>query len=104
MPLPDSHRKALGKGPVTDILSCEAIMNRLEIHQYICRSIERQLSMKWPQDPALAEDDSYSLDIAALFQDLEGLFQVRLDLKRDLRGIATIGDLSRFIYEKTQPA
>ncbi|NWE69344.1 acyl carrier protein [Pseudomonas gingeri] len=79
-------------------------MNRLEIHQQICHSIEQQLSLKWPRDSSLAADDSYSLDIAALFQHLECQFNVRLDLNRDLRGISTIGDLSRFIYEKTQPS
>ncbi|WP_017903324.1 acyl carrier protein [Pseudomonas asplenii] len=79
-------------------------MNRSEIHQKICHSIEQQLSLKWLQDPSLAEERSYSLDIAALFQDLESQFHVQLDLKRDLRGINTIEDLSRFIYARTRAA
>ncbi|WP_248802225.1 acyl carrier protein [Pseudomonas sp. MWU13-2100] len=79
-------------------------MNRLEIHQQICHSIEEQLSLKWPQNPSQATDDTYSLDLVELFQHLECLFNVHLDLNRDLRGITTLGDLSRFIYEKTQPA
>ncbi|KPA88610.1 MULTISPECIES: hypothetical protein [Pseudomonas] len=79
-------------------------MNRLEIHQQICHSIERQLALKWLQDPSQAEENSYSLDIAALFHELESQFHVQLDLKRDLRGINTIEDLSRFIYAKTRAA
>ncbi|QXI30027.1 acyl carrier protein [Pseudomonas vanderleydeniana] len=79
-------------------------MNRSEIHQQICHSIEQQLSMKWLQDPSHAEEHSYSLDIAALFHELEAQFHVQLDIKRDLRGINTIEDLSRFIYAKTRAA
>jgi|GEM_PF-470181 len=79
-------------------------MNRLEIHQQICHSIEEQLSSKWSQDPSKAKDDAYSLDLVELFHSLECLFDVRLDLNRDLRGITTLGDLSRFIYEKTRLA
>ena len=79
-------------------------MNRLEIHQQICHSIEEQLSLKWLQDPSNAKDDAYSLDLVELFHNLECLFDVRLDLNRDLIGINTLGDLSRFIYEKTRPA
>ncbi|NWA26354.1 acyl carrier protein [Pseudomonas gingeri] len=79
-------------------------MNRLEIHQQICHSIEEQLSLKWLQDPSKATEDAYSLDLIELFHNLECLFDVRLDLNRDLRGITTLGDLSRFIYEKTRPS
>ncbi|MGA8132852.1 MULTISPECIES: acyl carrier protein [Pseudomonas] len=79
-------------------------MNRLEIHQQICHSIEEQLSLKWSQDPSKATDNTCSLDLVELFHNLECLFDVRLDLNRDLIGITTLGDLSRFIYEKTRPA
>lgn len=79
-------------------------MNRLEIHQQIRHSIEEQLSLKWPQDPSQANGDASPLDLVELFQHLECLFNVRLDLNRDLRGIATLGDLSWFIYEKTRSA
>ncbi|WP_248800488.1 acyl carrier protein [Pseudomonas sp. MWU13-2105] len=78
-------------------------MNRLEIHQQICHPIEERLSLKWPQNPSQAADNAYSLDLVELFQHLECLFNVRLDLDRALIGITTPGDLGRFIHEKTRP-
>ena len=78
-------------------------MNRLKIHQQICRSIDEQLSLKWPQDPSQGADRACSLDIVELFYHLEYLFEVRPDLNRNLRGITPPGHLSRFIHEKTRP-
>jgi len=79
-------------------------MDRFDIQQKIYRSIEEQMARKWPQHPSLAyADDSYSLDIKALFQTLEYQFNVKLDIDRDLHRISSVGDLSQFILEKTRP-